>query len=322
MPETQSNVPAAAVSSSVAEVRRFNRFYTRLIGALDRGYLHSSFSLAEARVLYEIANRIEHPTATDLTRDLGLDPGYLSRILRGFERRGLVARKTARDDGRRSHLSLTTGGRREFARLDRRSSADVRAFVSRLPLTVRHEMLHAMRSIQTALGDPAADQQPAAAAQFTLRTHRPGDMGWVIHRHAAVYAQEYGFDAQFEALVAKICADFIDNFDPKHERAWIAERDGEIIGSIFCVRKSKTIAKLRLLLVEKSARGLGVGNRLVDECIAFARKTGYKKLTLWTQNNLHAARHIYQRAGFKLVSEEKHFSFGKHLVAQNWGLAL
>jgi DNA-binding MarR family transcriptional regulator/N-acetylglutamate synthase-like GNAT family acetyltransferase len=322
MPEIQSNVPSAAVSSSVAEVRRFNRFYTRLIGALDRGYLHSSFSLAEARVLYEIANRMEHPTATDLTRDLGLDPGYLSRILRSFERRGLVARETARDDARRSYLSLTAGGRREFTRLDRRSSADVRGFISRLPMPVLREMLHAMSSIQSALGDTAAAQQPDAGAGFTLRTHRPGDMGWVIHRHAALYAQEYGFDARFEGLVARICADFIDNFDPKRERAWIAERDGEIIGSIFCVRKSKTIAKLRLLLVEESARGLGVGKRLVDECIAFARKAGYKKLTLWTQNNLHAARHIYQRAGFKLVSKEKHFSFGKHLVAQNWDLAL
>jgi DNA-binding MarR family transcriptional regulator/GNAT superfamily N-acetyltransferase len=305
-------------SGHVAAVRGFNRFYTSQIGILDRGYLHSPFSLAEARVLYELANREEKPTATDLSRDLRIDAGYLSRMLRGFGKRGLVRQETSSDDGRRSHLSLTTKGRKSFAQLDRRSDSEVRALVEQLPPTRRKQLVSSMQAIQTALGqEPLPDKTP-----FTIRTHRPGDMGWVIHRHGALYAQEYGWDERFEALVARICADFIDHFDPKRERCWVAERDGEILGSIFCVRKSKTVAKLRLLLVEPSARGLGVGSRLVDECINFARAKGYKKLTLWTQNNLHAARHIYERAGFTLTSEEKHFSFGKRLVAQNWDLTL
>jgi DNA-binding MarR family transcriptional regulator/GNAT superfamily N-acetyltransferase len=302
----------------VAAVRGFNRFYTSQIGILDRGYLHSPFSLAEARVLYELAKRDQPPTATDLSRDLRIDAGYLSRILRGFGKRGLVKQETSPDDGRRSHLSLTAKGRKSFGQLDRRSDSEVRALVHQLPAARRRHVVDSMRAIQTAFGqEPPLDKKP-----FTIRTHRPGDMGWVIHRHGALYAQEYGWDERFEALVAHICADFIDHFDPKRERCWVADRDGEILGSIFCVRKSKTVAKLRLLLVEPSARGLGVGSRLVDECINFARAKGYKKLTLWTQNNLHAARRIYERAGFTLTSEEKHHSFGKSLVAQNWDLAL
>lgn len=302
----------------VAAVRGFNRFYTSQIGILDRGYLHTPFSLAEARVLYELGSRTQRPTATELARDLRLDPGYLSRILRGFGKRGLVKQETAAEDARRSHLSLTPKGRKSFAQLDRRSNSDVRALVAQLPAPRRRQLVDSMRAIQSALGqEPALDATP-----FTIRTHRPGDMGWVTYRHGVLYAREYGWDERFESLVARICADFIDNFDAKHERCWIAERDGEILGSIFCVQKSKAVAKLRLLLVEPSARGLGVGSRLVDECIRFARAKGYRKLTLWTQNNLHAARHIYVRAGFKLTSEEKHFSFGKHLVAQNWDLPL
>ena len=302
----------------VAAVRGFNRFYTSQIGILDRGYLHTPFSLAEARVLYELGSRAKRPTATELARELRLDAGYLSRILRGFGKRGLVKQETSRDDARRSHLSLTPKGRKSFAQLDRRSNSEVRALVEQLPQPRRRQLVDSMRSIQTALGrEPALDQAP-----FTIRTHRPGDIGWVTYRHGLLYAQEYGWDERFEALVARICADFIDHFDPKRERCWMAERDGEILGSIFCVKKSKTVAKLRLLLVEPSARGLGVGSRLVDECIRFAHAKGYRRLTLWTQNNLHAARHIYQRAGFTLTSEEKHFSFGKHLVAQNWDLSL
>ena len=305
-------------SPHVTAVRGFNRFYTRQIGILDRGYLQSPFSLAEARVLYELCYRSTAPSATELSRDLGIDPGYLSRILAGFGKRGLVKRVTSADDARRSVLSLSPRGRKVFAELDRRSSREVRALVDKLPLARRRSVVDAMRTIQSGL-DPA---RGAAPATFTVRTHRPGDMGWVVHRHGALYAQEYGWDERFEALVARICADFIDNFDPKHERCWVAERDGEILGTIFCVKKSKTVAKLRLLLVEPSARGMGVGKRLVDECIAFASAADYRKLTLWTQNNLHAARHIYERAGFTLVSEDKHFSFGKHLVAQNWDLVL
>ena len=302
----------------IAAIRGFNRFYTSQVGILDRAYAHSAFSLAEARVLYEVANRDQPPTATELSRDLRIDPGYLSRILRGFARRRLVTQQTSSDDGRRSHLSLTAKGRKTFAELDRRANSEARTLVRQLPAPSRRRVADSMQAIQTAFGqEPRRDRAP-----FTVRTHRPGDMGWIIHRHGALYWQEYGWDERMEALVAHICADFIDNFDPKHERCWIAERDGEILGSIFCVRKSKNVAKLRLLLVEPSARGLGVGSRLVDECIRFARAKGYKKLTLWTQNNLHAARHIYVRAGFKLTSEEKHFSFGKHLVAQNWDLSL
>ncbi len=304
-------------SAHVAAVRAFNRFYTSRIGVLDRGYLKSPFSLAETRVMYELRHREHPPTATDLTRDLGIDPGYMSRILRGFARRGLLDRRTSREDARQRHLSLSTRGRKVFADLERRASGDVRALVDAVPAPRRRDVIDAMRAIQSGFGQP--DQ---ATPAFTLRQHRPGDMGWITHRHGVLYATEYGWDERFESLVARICADFIDNLDPKRERCWIAERDGEIVGSIFCVRKSKTIAKLRLLLVEPSARGLGVGGALVNACVDFARSAGYRKLTLWTQNNLHAARRLYQRAGFELVQEEKHRSFGKQLVAQVWELTL
>ena len=311
----------------VAAVREFNRFYTRQLGILDR-YLDSPFSLAEARVLYELRYREQAPTASDLARDLGLDPGYLSRILRGFARRGLISKETPDHDARRAHLRLTKKGRDTFAPLDSRSSHEVRALIGTLPPPRRRAVVDAMRAIQEFLGassnqrDRSSDVATPGSPQFVIRTHRPGDMGWVTHRHGVLYSQEYGWDERFEALVARICADFVDHFDAKRERCWIAERDGEILGSVFCVKKSKTVAKLRLLLVEPSARGLGVGTRLVDECIAFARAAGYKRLTLWTQNNLHAARRIYERAGFTLTSEEKHHSFGHDLVAQNWDLQL
>ena len=305
----------ASLSSQVAAVRRFNRFYTSRIGVLDRGYVDSPYSVAEARVLYEIANRSIPPAASDLTRELGIDAGYMSRILRGFERRGLVSRVKVEGDARRSHLSLTARGRKQFALIDRNTAKQIGTLVEGLPAERRRKAIGAMRAIEDAFA-------PGANRSFTIRTHRPGDMGWVTHRHGVLYAQEYGWDERFEALVARICADFIDNFDPTGERCWIAERDGEILGSIFCVRKSKRVAKLRLLLVEPSARGLGVGTRLVDECIAFARKAGYRQMTLWTQNNLHAARRIYERAGFTLAREEKHESFGARLVAQVWNLTL
>lgn len=305
----------ARQSPQVAAVRRFNRFYTSKIGVLDRGYAASPFSVAEARVLYELANRALPPAASDLTRDLGIDPGYMSRILRGFERRGLVSRVKVAGDARRSHLSLTARGKKQFARIDRSTATQIGALVEQLPAERRRQAIGAMRTIENAFA-------PASDRAFTIRTHQPGDMGWVTHRHGVLYAQEYGWDERFEALVARICADFIDNFDPTGERCWIAERDGEILGSIFCVRKSKRVAKLRLLLVEPSARGLGVGTRLVDECVSFARRAGYRQMTLWTQNNLHAARRIYERAGFTLSHEEKHESFGAKLVAQVWDLEL
>lgn len=303
----------------VAAVREFNRFYTRQLGILDR-YLDSPFSLAEARVLYELRYRAEPPTASDLARDLAMDPGYLSRMLRGFTRRGLIARETPAHDARRAHLSLTKKGRQTFDPLDRRSSQEVRALVDSIPAGRRRAVVDAMSSIREALSPATSHAEPASP--FTIRSHRLGDIGWVTHRHGVLYAQEYGWDERFEALVARICADFIDNLDAEREHCWIAERDGEILGSIFCVKRSKNVAKLRLLLVEPSARGLGVGTRLVDECIAFARARGYKRLTLWTQNNLHSARRIYERAGFTLTSEEKHNSFGHALVAQNWDLEL
>jgi GNAT superfamily N-acetyltransferase len=240
-------------------------------------------------------------------------------MLRDFARRGLIRRDTSAADARRAHLSLSAKGRRVFGALDKRSSREVKMLLKELSPATRESVVQAMQTVRSALGER---DTTAVTAAVNLRTHRPGDIGWVIHRHGALYAEEYGWDERFEALVAHICADFIDNFDPKRERCWLAERDGEIVGSIFCVKKSKTVAKLRLLLVEPSARGLGVGKRLVDECIRFARAAGYKKLTLWTQNNLHAARSIYERAGFELVSENKHNSFGKKLVAQNWDLKL
>jgi DNA-binding MarR family transcriptional regulator/GNAT superfamily N-acetyltransferase len=301
-------VPSAR---DVEAVRRFNRFYTRRIGILHDGYLHSSFSLAQVRVLYELAYR-ERPTATELGRDLGLDAGYLSRILSGFERRGLVARASDRDDGRRTLLSLTRKGERTFASLDARSQGEMGALLRALRADDRARLIAAMRAIEGLLGAPAT--KPAVR----LRTHRPGDMGWVVQRHGALYFKEYGWDETFEALVASIVAKFIQHLDPNRERCWIAELDGEPVGSVFCVKRSPTVAQLRLLLVEPRARGLGIGRRLVDECVAFARAAGYRKIMLWTNDVLVAARRIYERAGFELIDEEKHHSFGHDLVGQSW----
>jgi DNA-binding MarR family transcriptional regulator/GNAT superfamily N-acetyltransferase len=300
----------------VAAVRRFNRFYTRRIGVLNEGLLRSPFSLSEVRVLFELAHR-PNLTASTLREELGLDAGYLSRLLRDFQKRGLVERTSSAADGRVSHLNLTHQGREEFAALDTRASDEVRALLRGLPVAEQRRLLAAMRTIQDAL-----DASPGKGAPYLLRLHQPGDMGWVVHRHGVLYAQEYGWDERFEALIAEVVASFIQHFDPKRERCWIAERDGEIVGSVFLVRKSKTVAKLRLLLVEPSARGLGIGARLVDECIRFARRAGYRKMTLWTNSVLDAARRIYQRAGFHLVDEQPHNHFGPDLVGQTWELEL
>lgn len=304
----------------VNAVRRFNRFYTRQIGALNETLVRSAFSLTEVRVLYELAHR-EQPTAAELGRALGLDAGYLSRMLRNFRKRGLVATQPSGADGRQSLLALTDRGRAEFATLDTRSHADVRAMLRTLSGAERNGLVDAMGTIVGLLGQepPAADTRQAP---YLLRPHRPGDMGWIVHRHGALYWQEYGWDERFEALVAGIVARFVTQFDPVHERCWIAERDGEIVGSVFLVRKSKTVAKLRLLLVEPKARGLGLGRRLVAECVRFARDAGYRKVTLWTNSVLHAARHLYEEAGFVLVHEEPHESYGHELVAQTWELTL
>jgi DNA-binding MarR family transcriptional regulator/GNAT superfamily N-acetyltransferase len=297
-------------------VRRFNRFYTRQIGVLQNGLLRSPFSLTEARILYELAHR-ERPTATEIGKALGLDAGYLSRILRGFERRGLVEKTASEADGRQVLLSLTEQGREAFGELNARSNEEVAAMLSGLPACEQDRLVEAMHAIEELLG-----ARPEPKVPYLLRPHRPGDMGWVVHRHGVLYAQEYGWDERFEALVAEIVAGFIRNYDPKRERCWIAERDGEIVGSVFLVRHSETVAKLRLLLVEPRARGLGIGSRLVEECIRFAEETGYRKITLWTNSVLHAARRIYQAAGFRLVREEPHHSFGHDLVGQTWELTL
>jgi DNA-binding MarR family transcriptional regulator/GNAT superfamily N-acetyltransferase len=304
------------LEQAVATVRRFNRFYTRQIGLLHEGFLGSPFSLTEGRVLYELAHR-ESPTATQLARDLDLDPGYLSRILRDFEQRGLLARKPSPADGRQSLLSLTPRGREAFAPLNVRSRDEIGAMLRPLAPVDQARLVEAMHTIEALLGTPVAPRVP-----YILRPPRPGDMGWVVHRHGVLYAQEYGWDETFEALVAGIVAAFVRDHDPRRERCWIAERDGQNVGSVFCVKQSDTVAQLRLLIVEPGARGLGIGARLTEECVRFARSLGYQKVMLWTNSVLVAARHIYERAGFRRVREEPHRSFGHDLVGETWELSL
>jgi DNA-binding MarR family transcriptional regulator/GNAT superfamily N-acetyltransferase len=306
----------AELEQRVATVRRFNRFYTRQIGVLHEGLLGSPFSLTEGRVLYELAHR-DRPTATQLARDLDLDPGYLSRILRDFEQRGLLARTPSELDGRQSLLALTPRGREAFAPLDVRSREEIGAMLGALPLPEQARVIEAMQTIETLLGG-----RPKPPASYVLRPPRPGDMGWVVHRHGVLYAQEYGWDETFEALVAGIVAGFVRDHDPKRERCWIAEQDGQNVGSVFLVKRSDAVAQLRLLIVEPSARGRGIGARLTSECVRFARSLGYRKVTLWTNSVLVAARHIYERAGFRLVSEEPHRSFGHDLIGETWELDL
>jgi DNA-binding MarR family transcriptional regulator/N-acetylglutamate synthase-like GNAT family acetyltransferase len=300
----------------IEAVRRFNRFYTRRLDLLQDGRLYSPFSLAEARVLYELAHR-EGLTAATLGGELGLDPGYLSRILRGFRRRGLVARSRSTADGRSSLLSLTAAGRKAFAPLEARSRRELGTMLDALSDERQARLVAAIGAAERALGGTGA-----AKPSYLLRQHQPGDFGWIIGRHGALYAREYGWDESFEALVAEIAAQFIRDYDPKSERCWVAEKDGVTVGSVLLVRKSKTVAKLRLLLVEPEARGLGIGARLVEECIRFARAAGYRKITLWTNSILTAARRIYERAGFALVHAEPHRSFGHDLVGETWELAL
>ena len=305
-------------AARVAAVRRFNRFYTRQIGILGERVLQSPFSLAEMRVLYEIANR-ENVSAVDLAEELRLDAGYLSRILRRFQKGGLVRRETSAEDGRRSLLSLTEKGQRTFATLNARQEEDVAALLTRVPAAGQRRLIESMHAIEEVLGAPAEGSK----TPYVLRQHQPGDMGWITHRHGVLYSQEYGYDEHFEALVAKIVGEFIENYDPARERCWIAERNGEIAGSVFLVKKSATVAQLRLLYVEPSARGLGIGARLIDECLRFARRARYRKITLWTQSELLAARHLYEKAGFELVAEQPHRSFSRDdLVADTWELKL
>jgi DNA-binding MarR family transcriptional regulator/N-acetylglutamate synthase-like GNAT family acetyltransferase len=307
--------PAAVSDARVDTVRRFNRFYTRQIGVLQEEYLASSFSLTEVRILYELAHR-DSPSASDLREELGLDAGYLSRILRQFERRGLIRKQASESDRRRSDLSLTKAGQKVLGPLETSAREQVRQLLDGLSEERQAEVVTAMNSIENALAPKFAN------GHFVIRNHRPGDMGWVVYRHGALYAGEYGFDDRFEALVAGIVANFLEHFDPEKERCWIAERDGEIIGSVFLVKKSAQVAKLRLLLVEPKARGLGLGKQLVQECIRFARQAGYSRIVLWTQSNLDAARGIYQKAGFRVTGTEKHDRFGCPLTAETWELEL
>ena len=300
----------------IAAVRAFNRFYTRKLGVLDQHLGQSPFSLSEARVLYELAHR-DDLAAKEIGIELGLDPGYLSRIVQSFDEKGLITRTPLPADRRQYQLSLTAKGRQTFAKLNLSSQNEVAAMLAQLSAGDATRLTQAMATIEAVL-DPRRSQ-PAA---FMLRSHRVGDMGWVISRQAAAYAADYNWDISYEALVAEICAQFIKNYDAAREHCWIAEVGGEPVGSIFLVKATDEIAKLRLLQVEKKARGLGVGRALVEQCIQGARERGYSKMTLWTQSILLAARGIYQNAGFKLVKEEKHHSFGADLVGETWELDL
>lgn len=321
-----SDARGAPRQERVAAVRRFNRFYTRRIGVLDEGHLRSPYSLGEVRVLYELAfwhgvDGVE-PTATELARELALDPGYLSRMLRGFEQRGLLARSPSPTDGRQSNLRLTAAGQAAFAELDTRARDDVATTLSALGDADQQRLLEAMRTVEALLGRPLAGD--ARSRSSLLRPPHAGDFGWVVARHGALYAAEYGWDDSFEALVARIVADFVEKQDPRRERCWIAECDGVNVGSIFLVKHPERpgVARLRLLLVEPSARGLGIGRRLVDECTRFARQAGYHTVTLWTNSVLTSARRIYEAAGYSLVHEAPHHSFGHDLVGQTWELTL
>jgi len=306
----------------IETIRAFNRFYTRRIGVLHEGLLDSPYTLAESRLLWEFAHH-ENPTATDLAHALDLDAGYLSRLLRSFKERGLIKSTRSSTDARQVHLSLTAAGRKAFAPLNTRSREQVAGLLGALPEASQQQLLQAMASIEHLLGDQAPQH---GAPPYLLRPHRPGDIGWVIARHGALYTQEYRWDMRFEALVARIAADFVDRFDPAREACWIAEREGSNVGSVFLVQARDAssheplpgVAQLRMLLVEPTARGLGIGARLVDECERFARLVGYEKITLWTNSLLHAARGIYKKAGYSLVASESHHSFGHDLVGETW----
>jgi DNA-binding MarR family transcriptional regulator/GNAT superfamily N-acetyltransferase len=298
----------------IAAVRRFSRFYTRQLGLLQEHLVETPYSLSEARVLYELAHR-DPVTASALAADLDLDHGYLSRILRRFGDDGMIAKKRVPDDGRQSLISLTAKGRKAFAPLNKGSHDQVAELLGKLSGADQTRVVAAMGTIEHVLG---ASPDAPAPEPIILRPHRPGDMGWVTSAHGALYAQEYGWDITFEALVAKITAEFIENFDPKREHCWIAEMNGERVGSVFVVRKTDEIAKLRLLIIDPKARGLGLAKRLVDECLRFAKGAGYTSMTLWTQSTLLAARAIYAKAGFRLTGEEPNHSFGVDLISETW----
>lgn len=313
----------AVAPDRIEAVRAFTRLYTRRLGVLDEGLLQTKFSLTEARLLWEFAH-CEHTTASALARELDLDPGYLSRLLRGLREQGLIRSERSTEDARHVHLAITAAGRKAFAPLDARSREEVGALLAPLDDMQQQRLLQAMTTIAQLIDGPG---RPRAVL---LRPHRPGDMGWVVARHGALYAQEYGWDMRFEALVARIAADFVDRFEAQREACWIAERDGGNVGCVFLVQARDEAtqavlpdtAQLRLLLVEPTARGLGLGERLVAECERFAREKGYRRIVLWTNSVLTAARHIYRKAGYTLTGTETHHSFGQELVGETWALEL
>ncbi len=309
-------VPDPSFEQRVGAARRFSRFYTRQIGLLQDGLLDTPYSLTQARVLYELAQK-QTATATEVATALGLDHGYLSRILRGFDEKGLVAKRRGADDGRQILLSLTTKGRLAMAKLDQLSQREMSAMLCKLSEAEQTRVVMAMRTIERLIG-----REPVDEPAYSLRLHQPGDMGWVVVQHGLIYPAEYGWDGHIEALTAEIVASFLKEHDPTRERCWIAEMDGEPVGSVFLVRESDTEARLRLLLVDPRARGLGIGRRLVEECVAFARTAGYTGITLWTHKVLTAARAIYRKAGFERVEEWTHDEFGKPEISETWRLEL
>jgi len=300
----------------VAVFRRFNRFYTKQIGLLTQGFLKTRFPLTQARILYELAQH-EQSTPSDIISEINIDPGYLSRILSNFEKKGLLRKVRSKSDSRQRILKLTAQGKKSFAVLNERSSKEAEALLLSLSEEDLNRLLHAMQTIENILGT-----KPKPLTSYLLRPHEPGDIGWITHRHGVVYSEEYGFDETFEALVAEILVKFIRKHDPKREYIWIAEQDGERIGSVMIVDAGDQVAQLRLLLVEPKARGKGIGKRLINECINFSRRNRYRKIKLWTQSNLLEARHLYAKAGFELVEESPHKSFGHYLIAEFWELQL
>lgn len=300
----------------IEAVRRFTRFYTRHLGVLEEGLLQSPFPLAEARLIYEIAHHAE-TTIAELSTELGLDAGYVSRMIRRLHEEGVVAKNPSASDGRVTLLTLTEAGNTAFAKLNSASRNQVGKMLSDLSDADQQRLVQAMSTVERVLG-----AEPEHRVAYILRPHEPGDMGWVVQSHGELYNRKYRWDEQFEGLVAEIVARFIQNFDPKRERCWIAEKDGANVGSVFLVRNAESVAQLRLLLVTPEARGLGIGKRLVSECTRFARQVGYEKIMLWTNDILHAARHLYENEGYRLVKEEKHHSFGHDLVGQFWEIVL
>jgi DNA-binding MarR family transcriptional regulator/GNAT superfamily N-acetyltransferase len=300
----------------IAAVRRFNRFYTQRIGVLQGAWLDSPFSLTEARVLYELKQRAS-TTATEIARELGLDAGYLSRILRRFQKLRLIKKETSPADARQSFLTLTEHGRKAFAPLETRSNRDVAAMLAKLPAAQQDDLVDALQ-----MAEGLMSESPRGRADVALRAPRAGDFGWIVQRHAVLYQREYGWCDEFEGVCAQIVADFIKKFDPCCERGWIAELNGQNVGSVLLAKDSDEVARLRLLLVEPAARGLGIGKRLTDECIRFARERGYRRMTLWTHSVLSAARHVYGQAGFQLTSSEPRRSFGQDVVSEHWDMSL